>query len=608
MIPILFESTATSFSTFGIGVLKDATSCEVIEERNGAYELTLKYPTNGSMYPYIKKERLIVAKPNDNAQNQAFRIYKISLPINGIITVYAQHISYDLLTIGVTPFSLDSATPTQAMEQVFGHSYPTSNFTFQTDYSTAKTFSVDKPQNVRSLVGGASGSLLDLWGGEFEFDNFKIYQHSSRGLDRGVVIEYGKNLTKFQHDSDITDAYTHILPYGVATDEDGNETVVTLPEGILPLQSTILANGKVYIKDFTDKFKEDEKVTEDTLRTKAEAWIKANPIGVEETSLTISFEPLWNQSEYASIYEKVSLCDTVTIRHGEYGIGTKMKVRETVYDCLVEKYKSITLGSSKSDMVSQVADIKEEIAETKKAVDRFPILLTSAISNATKLITGNKGGCVVLHTDTTDGKPYELFIMDSDKLEEAVNVWRWNLGGLGFSSHGYNGPYETAITADGSIVANFITSGTLLANIIKAGTISSLDGSSYWNIETGEIKIKAYATTADLDEQTERIDGIEEQKMYRLVIASSNGNIFKNGEISTVLSARVYSWDEDVTDSLDDNQFIWTRVSNDSDDDLIWNQKHAGGTKEITITNDDVKVRATFCCDLIDTTTRESLL
>lgn len=608
MIPILFEANATSFATFGIGPLRDTTSCEVTEARNGEYELVLKYPTRGDMFSYIKKERIIVAKPNDTGSNQAFRIYKISIPINGEITVNAQHISYDLATIGVMPFSLESATPTQAMEQVLAHAVIPTNFSFQSDYSSAKTFSVEKPVSVRSLIGGSEGSVLSKWGGEYEWDNFQIRHRQHRGSDNGVVIAYGKNLTKLKHDSDITDVYTHILPYAVLTSEDGIETVVTLTEAVLPLTSTILVNGKTYIKDFTDSFEEGETPTEETLREKASEWIKNHPLGAEDPSLDVSFEPLWNQHEYAAIFERLSLCDTVKVNHSILGITAKMKVVKTVYDALTEKYKSITLGTLKANLATKINDLEDAVSETQKEVDRFPLLLNSAISNATKLITGNKGGCVVLHSSAEDGKPYELLIMDSDEITSAVNVWRWNLGGLGFSSHGYNGPYETAITADGSIVANFITSGTLMANIIKAGILQSLDGSSYWNIETGEIKIKAYATSADLDEQTGRIDEIEEQKMYRLVITSSNGNIFKNGDISTVLSATVYSWDEDVTDSLDDNQFIWTRVSGDEDADLIWNQKHAGGTKEITITNDDVKVRATFCCDLIDTTTRESLL
>ncbi len=254
-----------------------------------------------------------------------------------------------------------------------------------------------------------------------------------------------------------------------------------------------------------------------------------------------------------------------------------------------------------------VSDTAERAEEAAAKIDRFPSLMSSAISQATKQITGQNGGYVVLHSGS-NGQPYELLILDKPTVEEAVNVWRWNIAGLGFSSHGYNGPFETAITADGQIVADFITSGTLVANIIKAGTLSSQDGSSYWNLDTGEVVLRAYATVSSVEEANERIDEINGQKMYRLVITSSNGNIFKNGAIQTTLSAVVYSWDKNITDTLDPNQFLWTRVSDDPVSDREWNDRHYGGTKTVEITKDDVYVRATFFCDLIDTTTRQSLL
>lgn len=214
---------------------------------------------------------------------------------------------------------------------------------------------------------------------------------------------------------------------------------------------------------------------------------------------------------------------------------------------------------------------------------------------------------MVLHGDE-NGQPYELLILDAPSIKEAVNVWRWNVGGLGFSHNGYNGPYETAVTADGQIVADFITSGSLIANIIKAGVIQSQDGSSYWDLETGEVVLRAYATSKEVTKVSDRVTEVEEQKMYRLVITSSGGNIFKNGNIATTLSAQVYSWDENITDNLDPNQFVWTRVSEDADSDKLWNAARYGGAKQIVITTDDVKVRATFFCDLIDTATRQSLL
>ena len=96
MIPVLFKANAVDFSTYGIGVLADCISCEVTEERNGTYELVLQYPVTGRNYGELSSERIIKAKPNDTADDQAFRIYRITTPIDSVVTVYAQHISYDL--------------------------------------------------------------------------------------------------------------------------------------------------------------------------------------------------------------------------------------------------------------------------------------------------------------------------------------------------------------------------------------------------------------------------------------------------------------------------------------------------------------------------------
>lgn len=608
MIPILFKADATNFASFGIGVLRDCTSCEVTEERNGAFECVFKYPTNGQFYEEIKTERLIKAKPNDTANDQMFRIYRITTPLNGIVTVYAQHLSYDLSSIAALLWSSESISPSLAMERLFANTATEHNFTCQTDYSAAKPFSVSKPQSVRACLGGSAGSFLDLWGGEFEWDNFLVKHHQGRGQHTGVVIEYGKNLTSMEHDNDNTEVYTDMLPYAVQTAEDGTETVITLPEVLLPITDSTLVQDKTLIKDFTESFDYGTEITVEMLRAKANNYLSANPMGVAMPTLTVAFEPLWKQPEYAAVLERVSLCDTVTIRHSLLGITSKAKVIKTVYDTLAEKYVSITLGSSKANLINNVTAAQTAAESVSAKVDRFPALINSAIKTATSLITGQSGGYVVIHTDTDSGKPYELLILDTPDIESAVNVWRWNLGGLGFSDNGYNGPYETAITADGQIVADFITSGTLMANIIKAGVLSSQDGSSWWDLESGEIHLSAYATTTQVEEVSDRVEVIEDQKMYRLVITSSNGNIFKNNEIHTTLSAMVFSWDENITDTLDPNQFIWTRVSDDEEADEEWNTAHFGGTKSIEITTADVNVRATFFCDLIDTTTRASLL
>ena len=552
MIPILYKADATDFSTYGIGALADTISCIVTEERNGVYECTLKYPVTGRFYSEISKERLIKAKPNDMSEEQAFRIYRITKPLNGIVTVYAQHISYDLTNIAAPAWHSTPITPQLALDHVFGSALTPHNFTFKTDYTAAKEFSVDKPKSLRSILGGSEGSLVSLWGGEFEWDNYKVIHHQGRGSNTGVVIEYGKNLTSLEQDSDTTSVYTDILPYAVNGELNGKETVVTLTEQLLPIADTTLAHRKTLIKDFTDSFEGEEPINEENLRAKALKYLENNPLGTETPSLTISFEPLWKQPEYSALLERVSLCDRVTIRHAVLGVEATAKVIKTVYDSLAEKYTSITLGSARNSLVDTVKDTQTTLESTTNKVDRLPSLVSAAIQHSTDMITGQNGGYVVLNTANDTGTPYELLILDAPSIDDAVNVWRWNVGGLGFSKNGYNGPYGTAITADGQIVADFITSGTLIANIIKAGIISSVDGSSYWNIETGEIVIKAYATTESVNDA---ITTVEEHA------AKIESNL--NGLTSTVtaVTKRVSASEKDIAAIEGNIDTIETNIS-----------------------------------------------
>lgn len=431
MIPVLFAANTTDFSSFGLGVLTDTISCEVTEERNGVFECLLKYPVSGQHYGLITKECIIKAKPNDTAADQAFRIYRITKPLNGIVTIYGQHISYDLANVPVLPFSTESRSPQLILSQLLAGD---TRFTGWTDYSDAKAFSVTQPKSVRACLGGTEGSMLSKWYGEFEWDNFTVKFHSHRGQKTGVVIEYGKNLTALEQDEDNSGVYTALLPYAVYT-----------PEG-------------------------------------------------------------------SALLERVNLCDTVTIRHSILGVSVLAMVIETVYDTLAERYKSISLGQSKSSMITTISKVQSSVDKVESTVGRFPKLLQTAIGKATGLITGQSGGYVVINTDSESGQPYELLILDAPSIDDAVNVWRWNVGGLGFSHNGYNGPYETAITADGQIVADFITSGSLVANIIKAGVIQSQDGSSYWDLESGEVVLRAYVSTEEFAEKTaylqQNVDGL----------------------------------------------------------------------------------------------------
>ena len=506
MIPVLYPPNTTDFSSFGLGVLTDTISCEVTEERNGVFECLLKYPVSGQHYGLITKECIVKAKPNDTAADQAFRIYRITKPLNGIVTIYGQHISYDLAHVPVLPFATEGRSPQLILSQLLAGD---TRFTGWTDYSDAKAFSVTQPKSVRACLGGTEGSMLSQWHGEFEWDNFTVKFHSHRGQKTGVVIEYGKNLTALEQDEDNSGVYTALLPYAVYTPEGSDtESVVTLPEVTLPIVTSEIVREKTLIMDFSDQFGSDTAIAEDALRAKANSYIKANPLGATVPTVKVSFEPLWKQPEYSALLERVNLCDTVTIRHSLLGVSVSAMVIETVYDTLAERYVSISLGQSKSSMITTISEVQSTVDKVESTVGRFPKLLQTAIGKATGLITGQSGGYVVIHTSEENGQPYELLILDAPSIDEAVNVWRWNVGGLGFSHNGYNGPYETAITADGQIVADFITSGSLVANIIKAGVIQSQDGSSWWDLESGEVVIRGYASSDAIESVTRDIEGL----------------------------------------------------------------------------------------------------
>lgn len=481
MIPILYDKTETDFTHNGIGFLKDATKCTVTEERNGAYECSLQYPITGRWYDQITDGAIIKAKANDTSEPQLFRIYKSSKPLKGIVTYSAEHISYDLNGIPTLGFSVKNVTPQAAITKAIDEAGLTSPFVALSDISTLNSTTILTPCSVRAILGGQTGSVLDVWGGEYEFDNFTVKLHKHRGTNNGVSIEYGKNLKDLKQESNIAECYTHLMPYAVYSEEteDGekNEVYVYLSEKVLPLATAEnIGHSKAYIMDFTDRFKETETITEEALRSKAAAYAAAVELGIPKVNITVSFVQLWQTEEYKNIapLERVMMCDTVAVRFSKLGVTASAKVIKTTYNTLEDKYESVELGDAKSSFADTVNKQQAEIEEIKTSVKKGQAEATEqlkkAIANATSLITGHSGGYVVLNPAEM---PQEILILDAPTIEEAVNVWRWNSGGLGYSSTGYNGEYALAMTMDGAIVADFISAGILNGALLQADSVQA---------------------------------------------------------------------------------------------------------------------------------------
>ena len=481
MIPILYREDETDFANCGIGALSEATDCTVTEERNGSFECRFRYPVEGRLYAYIKEDCIIKAKPNETSEPQLFRVYASSKPIGGMITYDAEHISYELSKNPIESAEAENETAQEAINTILSAALISHRYTGQSDITTRNSTVIDR-QSVRAALGGTDGSVLSVWGGEFEFDNFTVKLHRQRGRETGIRIAYGKNLTDIRQDTNIADMFTAVYPYARYTPmpegdstEQPDEITVSLPEKILYSQRVPAgARVRVCLKDFTENFSGVEEITVDQLREKAQAWMETSGFDVPTVSITVSFENLWQSPEYAQLapLERCSLCDTVTVVFQKLNISATAKIIKTVYDTLNEKYTSITIGSAKANFADTVNQTSAAIEQTKQEIKKqssaIEVDIRKAVDEATKAITGQSGGYVVLNPPKN---PQEILIMDKPDIAAALKVWRWNGGGLGYSRNGYNGPFETAITQDGEIIADFITAGTLRAIETEACTI-----------------------------------------------------------------------------------------------------------------------------------------
>lgn len=492
MIPILYSPFERAFTSNGIGRLSECISCTVTEERNGIYECEFEYPINGKFYQTLIGQNNIIGVIHDDHKDvQPFEIYSYDAPINGIVTFYAHHISYNLSNVVVDPFTADTCA--DALQGMVDNAITQNDFTFWTDKPTSGTFKVEVPDNVRALLGGQQGSILDVYGnGEYEFDKYTVRLYTNRGQNRGVTIRYGKNLADINRTYDASGIFNAVIPFWA--DQEGN--LVTLPEKVIydvagalvkyPWEQQI--NGE-YITDqngtviefqpfkvvasplnLSEQFQEQPTVAE--LRAAASAYLTNNEPWIPHDNIEVDFVQLWQTPEYEDIaaLQRVSLCDTVAIYYPELGVvNASAKVIKIVYNVLTEQYDSMELGEAKATLAQTISEPIE--AELGKLTEESKSFAEEAIKKATDMITGGLGGYVVMNLNA-DGQPQEILIMDTDDINTAVNVIRMNKNGIGFSTTGYEGPYTSAWTIDGAFNADFITAGTMLANRIYGGTLT----------------------------------------------------------------------------------------------------------------------------------------
>ena len=469
----VFEATETNFN-HNENLIRPYSA--VAEERaNGMYELTIEAPLE---YNNILKEWNIIQVPTSN-DLQLFRIHTVVKTLDMLI-IYASHIFYDLNNNFLDNIRPTNMNTSQVLNHILANTKDTHPFVGFSDVNRVFNANYVRKSPVEAIMSG-DNAILNRWGGFLIRDNFNIKIVNS-GRDNGYKIEYGKNILGVDVEIDLNDVVTRVMPTWV----NDTNVVQYLPERYI--DSPIISNYPFPITKelrltLTESLSElPLSELHDYVKNYVEEQWK---IGLDKPKINIKvdFLELSNFEEYKeySFLETLQQYEKVQIKIPKLDLELESVVIFNEYDCLEEKFTKLELGNFKTDLATSQKNFFE-LQETINSED----FLTGAINNATNLITGNNGGYVVLKTDANN-KPYEILIMDTDNIQTALKVWRWNKNGLGFSNNGYSGPYNTAITNDGKIVADFILAGIFNGNLIRTGAIEG--GTVSWNLDTGALNV-----------------------------------------------------------------------------------------------------------------------
>lgn len=455
----------------GLGGLPDAIEAVVAHEINGIYELRFHYPVTGLHFDDLANGNIVMAEPDALTSAQPFRIYRITKPLNGVVTVYARHLCYDMQGIICEPFTATDLTT--AFQTIPTKLTPANSFNFSTTRTVATGMSIVEPRPLWKLLGGQAGSILDVYGGEWDFDGYDVKLVTQLGADRGVRVSYGKNMTELEQDGTIEWTYSGVYPYWYDAE---SSTLVTIPEKFVTVAGAEVSD-RVFVLDCSDDW--DTAPSAQDLRDKANAYILANSVGNAKHSWKVSFA-----DNPELMMDRVMLGDTLHVRYERIGVDATARAVKTEYDVLAKHYKAITVGRVKQNLAQIIVAQQEETASQFAQVKSD---LETAVDDATDFIRNGAGYMRFIYNASEELT--EIVSLDDPDISQATNVWRWNNGGFGHSSNGYNGTYDLAITQNGAIVADFITAGTLNANVIRAGILQDAAGKNSWNMVTGALSI-----------------------------------------------------------------------------------------------------------------------
>lgn len=384
MIPILYENTETAFTSNGIGRLRNVISAVVTEERNGVYELEFQYPVDGVNYDRIQCGRIVAVEHDESGDVQPFDIVSYSRPIDGVVTFHAVHISYRQCAMTTSGTNINSLADAFTM---LGNSSPANPFTYWTDKASTGFLAAGDgvPHSVRSILGGMEGSILDSYGGEYEFDTWTVKLWSSRGEVKPLTIRYGVNLMEYQEDVDYSNTYTACIPYWTGQDNSGNDVVV---KGSMQQTTYPSFNGttRCIPLDVTDKFESKPSVAQ--VEAEGLSYINANQTYMPEQNITVDFIRLSDSPEYEQFksLQSCKLCDSINVVFPRYNMEGLFKIVRTEYDVLLERYQRMELGAL-STSLAEALGINQESSSRALNFDQMLTDISNLKTSVTNLTT-----------------------------------------------------------------------------------------------------------------------------------------------------------------------------------------------------------------------------
>ncbi|MGF2044418.1 phage tail spike protein [Enterococcus gallinarum] len=487
----VYEEMPADLETNGHALIDWADLPEINRILNGDYTFYGNYSLDGQNVEYLKEDNFIRAEDEDGKMKY-FEIKKVTKNLNSF-SVTGRAIGYMLSRNFIESSFTQNGTGSIIMSRLKAALAFEQPFSFESDIQTVHQFTVKQTNPVDAVIGSNNGNenLASITAGELDMDNYRFRLLSRIGKDNGYRVDLGVNLESIEEEID-GNYYNSLYLIGGVPEGDYDEDKEPIAYKYLELTGVTDKNRRI------GKYENSELTTVEDLKKWGQSKFDVDRVHEPSITHTVSMVQLENTMEYEELYDDIARLhfgDTCYCTVAKLGIEVAERMIEYTWYPTLGKYKSVTLGNDIEFYTNATAT---ETAKLRQKVESRTELMVEAVRNASSWITGTKGGYVRMRPEKA---PSEILIMDKPSVAEAQKVWRWNLGGLGYSNNGVNGPYGLAMTQDGAIVADFITAGILSGILVQGVALKTLDDEDFQVVmEGGKLTFEKQVVSTGLDD------------------------------------------------------------------------------------------------------------